>query len=71
MLIVYLVDQNYIEMNKRLVRRDGKLLGVCEGLGEYLDIDPTIIRILFIVAVLFMGGGILFYLILALIMPKE
>lgn len=58
-------------MNNRLVRKEGKFLGVCEGLGDYLDIDPTIIRIIFIVALVLYGSGLLFYLILALIMPKE
>ncbi len=58
-------------MSRRLVRKEGKFLGVCEGLGEYLDIDPTIIRIIFVVALVVYGSGLILYLILALIMPKE
>lgn len=55
---------------KKLTRGEGKLLGVCEGLGNHFDIDPTVVRILFILMFFFAGGGILLYLILALIMPK-
>ena len=55
---------------KRLKRKEGKILGVCEGLGEYLDVDPTVIRVGFILSAIFMGIGIIPYLILALVMPK-
>lgn len=48
------------------------LLGVCGGLAEYLDLDPTVVRVLYvilsIVSVAF--PGILAYVILALIMPN-
>ncbi len=57
-------------MQKKLRKsKDKKLFGVCGGLGEYFDIDPTIIRILFIISVLFFGTGVLLYLILAIVMP--
>ncbi|MBQ3671084.1 MAG: PspC domain-containing protein [Treponema sp.] len=49
---------------------DRKLCGVCGGIAEYLDIDPTIVRILWVVLVLFGGTGILLYIILALLMPN-
>lgn len=55
---------------KKLTRKDGKLLGVCEGLGDHFDLDPTIVRIAFVLMFFFAGGGVLLYLILALIMPK-
>ena len=45
--------------------------GVCAGLAEYLDIDPTIVRIVWVLMVLFAGFGILLYIILWLIMPKQ
>lgn len=48
---------------------DRILFGVCGGLGEYLDIDSTLIRLIFIL-IGFMGGGILIYLALAVIMPN-
>lgn len=56
---------------KRLTKgADKKIFGVCSGLGEYFDIDPTIIRILFLVSVIFFGSGLLLYLILAIVMPS-
>ena len=58
-------------MQKKLVRKDKKIFGVCGGLGDYFGIDPTIIRILFLVAVIGFGSGLLIYLILALVMPEE
>jgi phage shock protein PspC (stress-responsive transcriptional regulator) len=58
-------------MQKKLQRSlDSKIFGVCGGLGEYFDIDPTIIRIIFLVALVTFGSGLLLYLILALVMPK-
>ncbi len=58
-------------MQKKLQRSaDSKIFGVCGGLGEYFDIDPTIIRIIFLIALVTFGTGLLLYLILALVMPK-
>ncbi|MCL2003454.1 MAG: PspC domain-containing protein [Oscillospiraceae bacterium] len=51
-------------------KRNGKLCGVCAGIGEYFNIDPVILRILFVVFA-FAGAGILAYLICAIIMPYE
>lgn len=59
-------------MAKRLTKtKDRKLCGVCGGLGEYLGIDPTVVRIVWILLVLFAGTGILLYIILALLMPDN
>lgn len=58
-------------MAKRLVKGDKKLFGVCSGLANYFDLDPTVMRIIFIVAFLFFGTGLLLYLILALVMPDR
>jgi len=57
-------------MSRRLTRKDGKVLGVCAGLGAYWDVDPTVIRLAFVLGVLFMGMGLIPYIILALVMPK-
>ncbi|MBI4547116.1 MAG: PspC domain-containing protein [Ignavibacteriae bacterium] len=52
--------------------RDRKLFGVCSGIAEYFDIDPTIVRILFVFIVLAsLGWGLLLYIILAILMPEE
>ena len=45
--------------------------GVCGGLGEYFSIDPTLIRIIFVILTLFGGSGILIYLILWIVIPSE
>ncbi|HMT30656.1 MAG TPA: PspC domain-containing protein [Bacteroidia bacterium] len=58
-------------MQKKLVKKDKKIFGVCGGLGYYFDIDPTIIRVIFLVAVLGFGTGLLVYLVLALVMPED
>ena len=61
-----------MEEKKRLTRSDDKMIGGdCAGLAEYLDIDPTIVRIVWVLMVLFAGFGILLYVILWLIMPKQ
>jgi phage shock protein PspC (stress-responsive transcriptional regulator) len=60
-------------MYKKLYRSrtDRKLCGVCSGLGKYFDIDPTIVRIVF-VALVFCGTmGFWMYLIMAIVVPEE
>jgi phage shock protein C len=56
---------------KRLVRKDGKIFGVCGGLGSYFEVDPVIFRIGFVIGVIFFGSGLLLYLLLAILMPAE
>ncbi len=58
-------------MQKRLVKKNKKLFGVCGGLGEYFNTDATLIRILFVASVLLFGTGILLYIIMAIVMPDE
>ncbi len=60
-------------MARRLQRsRTEKLIGgVCGGLGQYFDIDPTIIRVIWVVITLMGGAGILAYLILWVVVPLE
>ena len=59
---------------KKLYRsNDKKLCGVCGGIAEYFELDPTIIRLLWILATLFTAAfpGVLAYIISALIIPKQ
>ena len=58
-------------MAKRLVRGEKKLFGVCSGLANYFDIDPTVMRVLFLAAFLFFGTGLLLYAILFIVMPEK
>lgn len=57
---------------KKLYRsgRDRILFGVAGGLAEYFDIDPTIVRLAFVLLALASGVGIVGYLIFALVVPK-
>jgi phage shock protein C len=51
---------------------DKKLGGVCGGLGEYLEKDPTLIRVIFILIILFsFGFGVLAYLLMWLVIPGK
>lgn len=52
-------------------RRDRMIAGVCGGLADYFQVDPTIIRLLFILFVLLGGSGVLAYLIMWLVVPVE
>jgi len=56
---------------KRLVRSttDKKIGGVCGGLADYFDLDPTIIRIVWLLAFLCAGAGLLAYIILWIALP--
>lgn len=48
---------------------DRKLCGVCGGIAEYLGIDSTIVRLIWVVLVVFFGTGILACIIAALVIP--
>ncbi len=60
-------------MEKHLQRsRTEKMIGgVCGGLAQYFEIDPTVVRLLWVIIILFGGSGVLLYIILWLIMPLE
>lgn len=51
-------------------RADRRVAGVCGGLAEYFEIDPLLVRILFVIATLAGGPGLLVYIVLALLMPE-
>ena len=59
-------------MKKQLMRsgHDKKIAGVCAGLADYFDIDPTLVRALWILFTLLGGSGVLAYIILWVIMPE-
>ena len=60
-------------MAERLVRRDGILAGVCGGIAHFLGWNPTLVRVLYVVVSIASAAfpGILVYLILWLVMPRE
>ena len=59
-------------MNKKLYRNTSNkmIAGVCSGLGEYLNIDPTIVRLIWALIGI-TGAGIVAYLIAAIIIPEK
>lgn len=58
---------------KRLYRIEegSKLWGVCGGIAEYFDLDPTLVRLGWVLFVALGGSGILAYIIAALVIPKK
>lgn len=48
---------------------DRKIAGVCGGVGEYLNVDPTLVRLIWLLFVLVGGTGVLAYIIAAIVMP--
>jgi phage shock protein C len=62
-----------MQVNRRLYRcqHDRILAGVASGVAERLDLDPTLVRLLWLVSVLFGGFGLLLYIVMAIIVPLE
>ncbi len=60
-------------MGKKLYKSntDTKLDGVCAGIAEYFNIDPTVIRLAWVLFSLCGGSGILAYIICAIIIPRK
>lgn len=60
-------------MEKKLYRiEEGKMLcGVCGGLAEYLNLDPTVVRLLTVLLCCMAGSGIVAYIAAAIIMPVK
>lgn len=61
------------EVENRLYRskKDRILGGVCGGLGEYFEVDPTLVRLLWVIFALGYGSGVLAYLIAWIIVPEK
>ncbi len=60
-------------MEKRLLKSktERMICGVCGGIAEYLNTDPTVVRILWVIFSLMGGSGLLAYIIAAVIIPEE
>lgn len=60
-------------MKKRLYKStiEKKLCGVCGGIAEYFELDPTVIRLAWVVFTLLGGSGIIAYIIAAIVMPSR
>jgi phage shock protein C len=63
---------SYYASAKRFVRstNDRKIAGVCAGVADYFDMDPTIVRVVWLLATLIPGPNILAYIILWIAVPE-
>jgi len=62
-----------INVKKRLYRSrsDRSVAGVCGGIADYLGIDPTLVRIIWVLFAVAGGPGVILYVIMALVVPEE
>ena len=60
-------------MKKKLykIEQGKKLDGVCGGIAEYFDIDPTLVRLAWILLIACAGSGIIAYILAAIVMPRK
>ena len=60
-------------MKKRLYKsdKDKKVCGVCGGIANYFVVDPTVIRLAWVIFTLAGGSGLIAYIIAAIIMPED
>lgn len=73
-LVVPKAPEDYYQIYNNTSRRvfkghDKKICGVCSGVAEYFNMDPTIVRLLFVLLTLLVGNGVFTYIILACILP--
>ena len=60
-----------MEYKKLTLSNDKKIGGVCGGIAEYIEIDPTVVRLIYALLTIFTAfSGIIIYLILMLVLPK-
>lgn len=60
-----------MEYKKLTLSNDKKIAGVCGGIAEYIEIDPTVVRLIYALLTIFTAfSGIIIYFILMLVLPK-
>lgn len=60
-----------VERRLYLSDTDKKIFGVCGGLADYFRIDATLLRLVWVLSIVFVGSGLLLYLICALVIPRR
>jgi len=58
-------------MPLKLDEQNKKIAGVCGGLANHFEIDPTLVRVMFVMGFIFWGVGPILYLLLWLLMEKQ
>jgi len=71
-LVIFALVSVFKKSDRMLVRSkaDRRLLGICGGIGEYFNLDPNLIRVIWALVTICGGSGILAYIIAAFIMPE-
>jgi len=67
-------DDGYEYAGPRRFRRntiDGVFGGVCAGVGDYIDMDPTLVRIIFVLSVIFLGFPVIIYFLFWIFTPSD
>lgn len=69
----YFWTVKFYRMTKRLTKSSNNrmIAGVCAGVANYFDVDPTVVRIAWAFLVVLFGSGLLLYLICWLLMPSD
>lgn len=69
----HLTGEHVMDSQKRLYRstEDRMFAGVCGGIAEYLEVDPTLVRLVFVALTLLGAPGVFLYIILMLIVPEQ
>lgn len=62
---------NFTQKRLQRSRTEKMIAGVCGGLAEYFDVDPTLVRLVWVFITLLAGVGILLYLIMWVVMPLD
>lgn len=60
-----------VQKKLALSRHDKKIAGVCGGFAEYLELDPTLVRLIWLMLTLLAGWGLVAYLVAWIVMPLE
>jgi phage shock protein PspC (stress-responsive transcriptional regulator) len=60
-----------VQKKLALSRHDKKIAGVCGGFAEYLELDPTLVRLIWLMLTLLAGWGLVAYIVAWIVMPQE
>ena len=60
-----------VQKKLALSRRDKKIAGVCAGFAEYLELDATLVRLIWLMLTLLAGWGLVAYIVAWIVMPQE
>jgi phage shock protein PspC (stress-responsive transcriptional regulator) len=60
-----------VQKKLSLSRHDKKIAGVCGGFAEYLELDPTLVRLIWLMLTLLAGWGLVAYIVAWIVMPQE